>query len=119
MTALSARPDGRLTRRRSGYAGTVLTLYQAEWCPHSRKIRQKLTELGVEFLAKQVEAEPKERKAMREHVGTDEIPVLVTGEGEKVEGEEEILAWLDERFSPRPDAEQHREKMLDKSGVPG
>jgi glutathione S-transferase len=107
-----------LTEAESGYFAQVLTLYQAEWCPHSRKIRQKLTELGLEFLAKQVEAEPKDRKAMREQVGTDEIPVLVTGEGETIEGEDEILAWLDKRFSPRPDAEQHREQMLDKSGVP-
>jgi glutathione S-transferase len=96
----------------------MLTLYQAEWCPHSRKIRQKLTELGVEFLAKQVEAEPKDRREMRAQVGTVEIPVLVTGEGAAVEGEEEILAWLDRRFDPRDDAEQHREKMLDKSGIP-
>ena len=96
----------------------VLTLYQAEWCPHSRKIRQKLTELGVEFLAKQVEAEPEDRKTMREQVGTFEIPVLVSGEGETIEGEEEILSWLDERFSPRRDADKHREKMLDKSGIP-
>jgi glutathione S-transferase len=96
----------------------VLTLYQAEWCPHSRKIRQKLTELGVEFLAKQVEAEPEDRQTMREQVGTDEIPVLVTGEGETIEGEDEILAWLDKRFDERKDAQQHREKMLDKAGVP-
>ena len=103
----------------AGYGTSVVTLYQAEWCPHSRKIRQKLTELGVEFLAKQVEAEPKDRGAMREQVGTDEIPVLVTGEGETIEGEEAILAWLDGRYEPRDDAAKHREQMLDKSGVPG
>jgi hypothetical protein len=56
---------------------------------------------------------------MRQQVGTDEIPVLVTGEGETIEGEEDILAWLDRRYDPREDAAKHREQMLDKSGVPG
>jgi glutathione S-transferase len=96
----------------------MLTLYQAEWCPHSRKIRQRLTELGVEFLAKQVEAEQNDRKAMREAVGTDQIPVLVTGEGQTLEGEDEILEWLDERYDERPDADAHRQQLLDKEGVP-
>ena len=96
----------------------MLTLYQAEWCPHSRKIRQRLTELGVEFHAKQVEAEPKERRSMREAVGTIEIPVLVSDEGQTLEGEDDILAWLNDRYDERPDAEKHREQMLDKSGVP-
>ena len=96
----------------------MLTLYQAEWCPHSRKVRQRLTELGVEFLAKQVEAEPEDRSAMREQVGTEEIPVLVTGEGETIEGDEKIIEWLNTRFGDRGDASNHREKLLEKTGVP-
>jgi glutaredoxin len=32
----------------------VLTLYQAEWCPYSSAVRQRLTELGIDFVAKQV-----------------------------------------------------------------
>lgn len=51
-----------------------------------------------------------------EQVGTDEIPVLVTGEGETIE--DEILAWLDKRYDARTGPAQHREKMLDKSRVP-
>jgi len=104
--------------RESGYRPSVLTLYQAEWCPHSRKVRQRLTELGVEFLAKQVEAEQEERKAMRAALGTDEIPVLVTGEGQTLQGEDDILEWLDERYHARPDADAHRQQLLDKEGVP-
>lgn len=86
-----------------------MELYQAEWCPHSHKVRQRLTELGLEFVAKQVAAEPDERNELRARTGTNEIPVLVSdgGGGEILRGEEEILAYLD-GFEERPDARRHR-----------
>jgi len=86
-----------------------MELYQAEWCPHSHKVRQRLTELGLDFTAKQVPADPDERSAMVQATGTNEIPVLVTDEGETLEGEDEIMPWLD-RFEDRDDAEEHRRK---------
>jgi glutathione S-transferase len=96
----------------------VLQLYQAEWCPHSRKVRQRLTELGVDFVARQVAAEPEERDRMRAATGKEEIPVLVLEDGRVLEGEEEILPYLEERFDERGDARAHREKALEKAGLP-
>jgi glutathione S-transferase len=84
-------------------------LYQAEWCPHSHKVRQRLTELGLDFWARQVSADPDERSEMKRTVGTDEIPVLVPDSGGPVCGEEEILRYLS-RFDPRQDADAHEEK---------
>jgi glutathione S-transferase len=84
-------------------------LYQAEWCPHSHKVRQRLTELGLDFTARQVPANPDDRTAMKGATGTNAIPVLVTDDGETLKGEDEILPWLG-RFDERPDAERHREK---------
>jgi len=86
----------------------VLTLYQAEWCPHSHRVRQRLTELGLDFLARQVPASPGERNVMRIATGLDSIPVLVLEDGVVVAGEDDILAELDERFEERPDAGEHR-----------
>jgi glutathione S-transferase len=86
-----------------------MDLYQAEWCPHSHKVRQRLTELGLDFTARQVPADPDERAAMKRATGTNEIPVLVTDDGEILRGEDEIMPWLD-RFDDRDDAERHREK---------
>jgi glutathione S-transferase len=86
-----------------------MELYQAEWCPHSHRVRQRLTELGLDFVAHQVAAEPQERAEMRQAVGDDSIPVLVDDE-RVLHGDDEILAYLDERHEERPDAEQHREK---------
>jgi len=86
-----------------------MELYQAEWCPHSHRVRQRLTELGLEFVARQVAAEPEERDEMRRAVGSDSIPVLVDGD-QIVRGDEDILAYLAERYEPRADAAAHRAK---------
>jgi glutathione S-transferase len=88
----------------------VLELWQAEWCPHSHKVRQRLTELGVDFVAHQVAADKENRP--------DEIaiPRLLAEQGEVLSGEEEILPWLDEHFDERDDASRHRARA--RSEVP-
>ena len=86
-----------------------MELYQAEWCPHSHKVRQKLTELRLDFWVRQVAADAGERTQMQQHVGTNEIPVLVPDDGEPLLGEEAILEYLS-RFDEAPDAEAHRKK---------
>jgi glutaredoxin 3 len=89
-----------------------MELYQAEWCPHSHRVRQRLTELGLDFVSHQVPADPAEREWMRTEVGDDQIPVLVD-EGHVALGDDDILAYLDERYEERPDADAHREKARD------
>ena len=80
----------------------MLELYQAEWCPHSHKVRQRLTELGVDVVLHQVAADREQRP------GQHAIPRLVTEDGGIFTGEEEILPWLDAHFEDRPDARRHR-----------
>jgi glutathione S-transferase len=79
-------------------------LFQAEWCPHSHKVRQRLTELGVDFVARQVAADPDDRPEQME------IPRLVADDGTVLTGEEEILPWLEAHFEARRDARRHRAK---------
>jgi glutathione S-transferase len=66
----------------------MLTLYQAEWCPYSSAVRERLTELGIDFVAKQVAPRQKDRE------GEHEIPLLVTEDGERFEGTDEIFEYL-------------------------
>jgi glutaredoxin len=41
-------------------------LYQAEWCPHSRRVRQRLTEPGVAVVAHPVPADRADRERAEE-----------------------------------------------------
>jgi glutaredoxin len=97
----------RLSPARRGNPACV-ELYQAEWCPHSHAVRQRLTELGVDVLLRQVPAEPEDRDELERVAGTREIPTLVTDDGEIFVGEKEVLPWLDLRYEARRDARRHR-----------
>lgn len=86
-------------------------LYQAEWCPYSRRVRQRLTELGVAVVAHPVPADRADREEMRRKTGTDEIPALLLEDGTAISGDaDEIIAYLDARYSERADAAEHRER---------
>jgi glutathione S-transferase len=86
----------------------MLELYQAEWCPFSHLVRERLTELGLPFVARQVPADRAERDELERVAGTRSIPVLITEEGEALSGDaREIVAWLSARYPEAPDAAQH------------
>ena len=44
----------------------MIELYQAEWCPFSAAVRERMTELRLEFVAHQVAPWPEERIALRQ-----------------------------------------------------
>jgi uncharacterized protein len=90
----------------------MLTLYQAEWCPFSSAVREVLTELGLDFVARQVEPWPSERSGLREVAGTDRIPVLETEDGRLFRGTREIFGHLHER-DPWRLADAHRRRFAD------
>lgn len=88
----------------------MLELYQAEWCPHSGAVRQRLTELGIDYVARQVPARPGERHALRDRTGFEEIPVAVLEDGTVIPGEEAIVAHLDATHEPGRGARAHAAK---------
>jgi uncharacterized protein len=88
------------------------TLYQAEWCPLSSSVREALTELGIDFVARQVEPWPQERNELRRIAGTDQIPVLKAEDGQLYRGTREIFAHLRGRESWQFGA-AHRRRFVD------
>ena len=88
----------------------MLELYQTEWCPASRRVRERLTELGLDYVIHQVSVEREARTALLAATGADTIPALLLEEGEAVVGEEAIEACLDARFEEPAEAEAHRLK---------
>lgn len=84
----------------------MITLYQAEWCPYSSAVRQRLTELGIDFVARQVEPYAEQRTEV------DEIPTLVTEDGARYAGTEaifELLAGFDAGTYEREHRERYEE----------
>ncbi len=96
----------------------MLTLFQAEWCPYSHRVRQRLTELGVDVVLKQVEPTRGEREELKRIAGTDSIPVLLDDDGNVVGPDtESAMAWLDANVAESPHADAHREQAV-AHGVP-
>jgi glutathione S-transferase len=88
----------------------MLELFQTEWCPASRRVRQRLTELGLDYVIRQVPVEREARTTLREAIGTDTIPALRLENGSAIVGEEYILAYLGEHIAESPATEAHRQK---------
>jgi predicted GNAT family acetyltransferase/glutaredoxin len=90
----------------------MLTLYQAEWCPFSSAVREVLTELGLDVVARQVEPWPNDRAALQQAAGTNQIPVLQDDDGAFHRGTREIFAYL-RRRDPWAFAAAHRRRFAD------
>ena len=88
----------------------MLELWQTEWCPGSRRIRERLTELGVDYVTRQVPVDREQRDLLRRETGSDTIPALVLEDGTVATGEEAIRRHLDEHVAEPPGAEAHRLK---------
>lgn len=73
-----------------------LELWQTEWCPASHRVRQRLTELGLDCLLHQVPVEQEHRQELAAIAGARTIPVLRCPDGRVITGEEAICAYLDE-----------------------
>jgi predicted GNAT family acetyltransferase len=71
-----------------------------------------LTELGLDFVARQVEPWPSERSDLRKLAGTDQIPVLQVEDGRLFRGTRQIFAHLREREPWRFEA-AHRRRFAD------
>jgi glutathione S-transferase len=88
----------------------MFELFQAEWCPHSARVRQRLTELGMDVILRQVEPDPDERDGLFEATRQREIPALLLPDGTVVAGEEAILQLLGDELEEPREAHRHRAK---------
>jgi glutathione S-transferase len=87
----------------------VIVLYQAEWCPYSSKVRERLTELGVDFVARQVEPYPEER------MDVQQIPTLELENGVRLVGTDDIFSYL-AGVQPWEYEEEHKQRCVEHRG---
>jgi glutathione S-transferase len=95
----------------------MLTLWQTEWCPSSRRVRQRLTEYGLDVVLRQVPAAPDERIELELRTGVTSVPVLEAENGCVIAGAENILAWLAEHHEPGCDAADHHARFAERYDV--
>lgn len=88
-------------------AAPVVTLYSTTWCGWCRKSRQLMQSLGISFVDKDVESDPRAAAEKARLAPGSGVPVLVRG-GEVVRGfsEATIRAWAPAKAAgdivPRP-----------------
>ena len=88
----------------------MMQLFQTEWCPSSRRVRQRLTELGVDHVVRQVPVVRSSRHALVDATGSNSIPALVLDEGTAITGEIAIRAYLDDHFAEPSGADEQRDQ---------
>jgi len=87
----------------------MLELYQTEWCPASHRVRQRLTEFGLDYLVHQTPVDPAQRLDVEAVTGQTAIPTLVDGTCVLV-GEKAIIDYLDSRYAEPAGARLHPRK---------
>ena len=77
-----------------------LILYELQGCPYCAKVKNKLSELGLEYDSEMVPSAHAERTEVEEVSGQTGVPVLVD-EAHGVEGmpeSDDIVEYLDETY---------------------
>lgn len=75
----------------------LLELYQFEGCPFCSKVRQKMTDLGIDFIARAVD--PNDRSRVEEVSGQTNVPVLVDPNRDVTMPEsDDIVDYLEEHY---------------------
>lgn len=87
--------------------------FQAEWCPFSSEVRERLNELDLPFVCRPVPARREERgEVMALNGGDPSIPVVVLEDGTILGGDTDvILAELDARYPEPAGAQAHQEAL--------
>lgn len=79
----------------------MLELYQYESCPFCVKVRRKLTELGLDWIARTVPTDLSQRERVVQISGQKLVPVLVDPDNRMIITEsDDICAYLDETYGP-------------------
>ena len=76
---------------------TDMVLYQAEWCPYCARVREKLTDLLLDYRTVNVPRSHAQRGEVRAASGQTSIPVLVDGEV-VLDDDDDIIPYLEKNY---------------------
>ena len=78
----------------------MLELYQKESCSHSRKVRTRLSKLGLSWVAHSAEQGTKSAEVLEKISGSQQVPFLVDAErGLMMPESDDIIEYLNEHYA--------------------
>ncbi len=78
----------------------MLELFQFEQCPYCKKVREKLTELNLDYICRNVRKHTKKREILNVLGGKDQVPLLLDMDSQfLLYGSDEIVKFLHENYS--------------------
>jgi glutathione S-transferase len=76
---------------------TEMVLYQAEWCPYCVRVRDKMTELLLDYRIVNVPRSHAERHEVKAASNQTSIPVLVDGDV-VLDDDDDIIPYLEKKY---------------------
>jgi glutathione S-transferase len=77
---------------------TAIVLYQAEWCEYCAHVRNKLTDLLLDYKCVNVPPDPAGRANVKAVSGQTGIPTMVDGDVVIADDDDKIVAYLEEKY---------------------
>ncbi len=77
---------------------TNIVLYQAEWCHYSARVRQKMTDLLLDYKIVNVPVEHSQRRVLDELFGNRGIPSMIDGDVKIADDDDAIVAYLEKTY---------------------
>ena len=79
----------------------MLELYQKESCPYCQKVRQRMTELDLDYICRNVSGGSSKKAALLTKIGGEvQVPFLVDTDNDVAMFEsDDIIKYLEENYS--------------------
>ncbi|MFN2529158.1 MAG: glutaredoxin family protein [Candidatus Baltobacteraceae bacterium] len=79
---------------------TGIVLYQAEWCSYCARVREKMTDLLLDYKMVNVPRDHASRDIVKQVSGQTSIPVLVDGET-VLDDDDTIVPYLEKKYGKK------------------
>lgn len=77
---------------------TNIVLYQAEWCPYCKHVRDAMTDMLLDYKVVNVPRDHSERTHVKALFGTTGIPSMIDGDVKIADDDEAIVAYLEKTY---------------------
>ena len=80
---------------------TNIVLYQAEWCPYCKHVRDVMTDMLLDYKVVNVPHDHAQRTKLRELFGVTGIPSMIDGDVKIADDDDAIIAYLQEKYGEK------------------